>query len=749
MSVVRKSLMIERLPRSLYGALVALWGLIGLMLTVAALLTFRALDIIQVHGPLYEQMIQTKDVVADVLPPPEYLVEAFLVVTQAVDRHDEFRENKLPERLKQLHDDYERRHEHWARTLPEGPVRDWLVNRSYAAGQAFWETVERQLMPVLRDRRQDQARRLLVDVLTPQYEAHRAAIDQVVLHAQAAGAEVEQRATMLLATNRVWLRGLFGAVIVVTVLLGLVTSGLLVYRARLLAASLEKERQARDQAAKLARAIEQTEDAVILTDRAGVIEYVNTAFTKITGYKPEEAIGKTPGQLLKSGEQDQAFYQMIWEEVLSGETWHGALTNRKKSGEFYVADESISAIRDDTGAITHFVGVQRDVTERRWLEVQLKQAQKLEAIGKLAGGIAHDFNNLLTPILGHAELLLARLPATALEARNIGEIARAGKRAAALTRQLLTVGRRQIGEPQVVDLNRMLDELGSLLRRTLGEPIDLAIVPGDALGKIKADPAQLESMILNLAINARDAMPDGGRLTLETRNVDLDADGVMFHHGASPGPYVRLAVSDTGKGIPLDIRSRIFEPFFTTKEVLKGSGLGLAMVDEIVKQAEGFVEVESEVGKGTVFHVYFPRAGGEAAPACEAPPSVINLRGQETVLFVEDEELVREVAAPALRDLGYAVLEAPDGEVAIRLADAYPDAIHVLLTDVILPGMNGRQLADTLMRRRPSVKVLFVSGYTATVIRSYDVSTAGLAFLPKPYTPNALARRVRELLDRK
>jgi PAS domain S-box-containing protein len=740
--------MTERLPRSLYGQLLGLWGLIALLLTVLALLTFRTLDTVKIHGPLYEQMIQAKDVVADVLPPPEYLVEAFLVTLQAVEQSDETLLNDLVRRLQDLRAEYEHRHGHWAKTLPDGPVREWLVNQSYERGLAFWTTVDYRLIPALQKRERAAARRVVAERLTPQYEAHRAAIDEVVRLAQAASADVERRAIALLTTNRVWLQGLFAAVIVSTVLLGLVTSGLLARRARALAASLEKEREAKEQAAELARAVEQTEDAVLLTDRQGVIEYVNPAFTTITGYAPEEAKGRTPGELLKSGRQDRAFYQMVWETILTGETYRGTLTNRKRSGELYVTDETISAIRNAAGGITHFVAVQRDITERRRLEAQLQQSQKLEAIGQLAGGIAHDFNNLLTPILGHAELLLRKLSSSERLVRNVGEIQRAGRRAASLTRQLLTFSRRQMVEPQILDLNRVLAEVASLLRRTIGEGIELSVIPGEPLGTVKADPSHIETVILNLAINARDAMPDGGRLTLETQNVDLDAAYVASHMGATPGPYLRLAVSDSGQGIPPDILARIFEPFFTTKNDQKGTGLGLTMVDQVVKQAGGFVEVYSEVGRGTTFKVYLPRADRETAPSTDTASNVMSLRGVETILFVEDEEQVRDVATPALQDLGYTVLEAADGEAALRIADGQAGTIHLLLTDVVLPKMNGSQLAQALLKRRPGIKVLFVSGYTASVIKSLDVNVEGLAFLPKPYTPNSLAQRVRRLLDR-
>jgi two-component system, cell cycle sensor histidine kinase and response regulator CckA len=391
--------------------------------------------------------------------------------------------------------------------------------------------------------------------------------------------------------------------------------------------------------------------------------------------------------------------------------------------------------------------IARDITQRKSLEAQLLQAQKMEAVGQLAGGVAHDFNNLLTVILGSAELLLASLGRNHPDREEAEEIRKAALRAADLTRQLLAFSRQQVLAPQVLDLNEAVANMDQILRRVIGEDIDLLTAPSRDLRAVRADPSQLEQVVMNLAVNARDAMPNGGKLTIETANVELD-DAYAREHGAvKPGYYVMLAVSDTGVGMDAETRARIFEPFFTTKPKGKGTGLGLATVYGIVKQSGGFIWVYSELGRGTTFKIYLPRVEGAAVPARPTPPSTPSRRGSETILLVEDQEEVRRLARRVLETLGYTVLVAASGAEALQLAGAHAGPIHLLVTDVIMPGMSGREVGLLLAPARPETKVLYVSGYANESIVHHGVLEPGIAFLQKPFTVEALGRKVREVLD--
>jgi PAS domain S-box-containing protein len=414
---------------------------------------------------------------------------------------------------------------------------------------------------------------------------------------------------------------------------------------------------------------------------------------------------------------------------------------------------SASLVRDSQERPLYLIGQFQDITARKEAEAalrereeQLRQAAKMEAIGRLAGGVAHDFNNLLTVIRGFGELLQAELPAHDPRSSYVAEIQQASERAAALTHQLLAFSRRQMLQPEVLDLNEVVLEMDQMLRRLLGEDITLTTVRRAGLGHVRADRRQLEQVLLNLAINARDAMPRGGKLTIETANVELDEQYVQRHVTARPGAYVLLAVSDTGCGMDAETQARIFEPFFTTKEPGKGTGLGLAMVYGIVRQSGGFIWVYSEVGRGTTFKIYLPRvaAATPAAPSDDrgAPP-----RGSETILLVEDEAQVRALACLVLEGYGYTVLAASRGDEALRLAAEYPGPIHLLLTDVVMPGMSGRELARALATAGRPVPVLYTSGYTNDAIVHHGVLDDEFMLLQKPFTPDALARAVRRALD--
>jgi signal transduction histidine kinase len=380
-------------------------------------------------------------------------------------------------------------------------------------------------------------------------------------------------------------------------------------------------------------------------------------------------------------------------------------------------------------------------------EEQLRQSQKMEAIGQLAGGVAHDFNNLLTAICGHSELSLKHLTPEDPLHRHLEQIKKSGERAAALTRQLLAFSRKQILQPKIIDLNQIVVDMNKMLQRLIGEDIDLLMGLAADLGKVKADPNQIEQILLNLSINARDAMPKGGRLTIETSNVNLSEEYSRGHVSVSPGHYVMLAVSDNGCGMDAETQAHIFEPFFTTKEVGKGTGLGLATVYGIVKQSEGTIWLYSEVGRGTAFKIYLPCAEAPMKEVDGIADDFELLQGTETVLLVEDEEVVREMATEILRDSGYHVLEASHGHEAMILGRQHSGVIHLMLTDVVMPQMSGRELAEQLTPLRRDMKVLYMSGYTDDAIVHHGVLEEGTAFIGKPFTPSALARKVREILD--
>ena len=419
----------------------------------------------------------------------------------------------------------------------------------------------------------------------------------------------------------------------------------------------------------------------------------------------------------------------------------------RKDGGVAVVRLSGRAIRD-SGKITNYELYAEDVTERRTLEQQLRQSQKMEAVGRLAGGIAHDFNNLLMVISGYCEFLLEKVNGDPVLQNPAQEIANAAERATSLTRQLLAFSRKQMLTPKILDLNAVVTENARMLTRMIGEDVELVVVPGTELGAVKADPGQVEQVIMNLAVNARDAMPQGGKLTIETGNATLDEAFARLHAGARPGEYVKLAITDTGSGMDPETQTQIFEPFFTTKGP-KGTGLGLSTVYGIVKQSGGYIRVESEKGKGATFEVYLPRVTETGEIATAAPAILPSKAPQrtETILLVEDESNLRRLACQFLQTQGYRVLEAEDGAAAVQICAAHKGDIDLLLTDVIMPGMNGRELAKRVLSLRPTVKVLYMSGYTENTISHNGTLDPGVNLLQKPFNLQALKERVREVLD--
>ena len=508
----------------------------------------------------------------------------------------------------------------------------------------------------------------------------------------------------------------------------------------------QRLREAEESVRKLWWAVEQSADIVIITDRNGTIEYVNPAFESLTGYPREEAIGKNP-RILKSGLQEPELYRELWATVLAGKVFRGTLANRKKNGELFYLEKTITPVRGADGEVTHFISNDRDITEQRRLEAQLLQAQKMDAIGKLAGGVAHDFNNLLMIISAYAELTLDALTPEHPLRSNLQEIMTAARRAADLTRQLLAFGRKQVQALQLLDLNPIVEEIGKMLPRLIGEDIRFVFVPGTSLGKIKADRVQMEQVLMNLAANARDAMPRGGSLVIETGVAEVDEAYLQRHSMVPPGRYVVLTVSDTGEGIPAEHQPHIFEPFYTTKEEGKGTGLGLATVYGIVKQSQGYIWVYSEAGHGTTFKIYLPQVSQQGQELRPGRKQDDCLTGTETILLVEDEQAVRHSAREFLTRQGYTVLEAGNGEDALRTAREYAGPIALMVTDVVMPNLSGASLAEILSRERPEMKNLFVSGYAeATILRHGIIDVKG-CFLQKPFTLRDLARKVRQVLD--
>ena len=484
---------------------------------------------------------------------------------------------------------------------------------------------------------------------------------------------------------------------------------------------------------------------ILSTDAAGGVRTWNTAAERLFGWSAAEVLGKPVPTV--PAEQRGAYVGLL-RRVLGGESLNGVeLVRSKQDGTPVTVNLFAAPLRDAAGRVTGVLALFEDVTGVKRLEQQFHQAQKMEAVGRLAGGVAHDFNNLLTAILGSTDLLLETLPADHPGREEAEETRKAALRAADLTRQLLAFGRQQVLAPRVLDLNEVVANMDKMLQRLIGEDVDLRTVLADDLGAVRADPGQLEQVIVNLAVNARDAMPKGGMLTIETANVTLDETYAATHTVVQPGPYILLAVSDTGTGMDAAIKARAFEPFFTTKPKGKGTGLGLATVYGIVKQSGGYVWVYSEPGRGTTFKIYLPRVDAPVQPAQPPVATTGSRQGSETILVVEDQDEVRRLTRRILEARGYRVLVAANGAAALRLAHEQRGSIHLLVTDVVMPGMSGRELGLLLAAAHPTMKVLYLSGYTDESIVRHGVLEPGVAFLQKPFTADVLACKVREVLE--
>ena len=486
-------------------------------------------------------------------------------------------------------------------------------------------------------------------------------------------------------------------------------------------------------------------DAVFLLELDGRIALGNRRAEMITGYPRAELVDRALTSLLPEAGAQEAEARLSDARAEPDATPFFEIELIRKDGARVLIEVHVTTVLKD-GQPVALLAVARDITQRRHLEDQLRQAQKMEGIGRLAAGVAHDFNNLLTAIGGRCYLVLKELTSENPLRRDVEIIQGAAERAAKLTYQLLAFSRKQILEPRVLDLNETVTGIEPLLSRMIREDIEITTALDPDAWRVKADAGQLEQVLLNLAVNASDAMPEGGQLILATGNVTLDEAYARVHSDVQPGPYVMLSVSDTGHGMTAEVQARIFEPFFTTKEMGKGTGLGLATVYGIAKQSGAHITVESEPEKGTVFKLYLPRVGEAPGLAERECPVQVARRGSETVLLVEDDEALRTLAREILSILGYTVLEATSPSEALRLAGGHPGTIHVLLTDVVMPQMNGRQVADHLLVSRPGLKVLFMSGYTDAAIMQHGVLEPGTHFLQKPFTPDGLGRKLREVL---
>ncbi len=495
---------------------------------------------------------------------------------------------------------------------------------------------------------------------------------------------------------------------------------------------------------RLVQAFEYTAEAVIITDRAGRIAYANPAFEHITGFSREDAMNKTPN-ILQSGQYYAAFCERMWSTIRNGDTWAERVVNKRKDGTLVQMEATISPVKTPSGEIINFVAVMRDVTKHVELTDQLYQAQKMEAIGALAGGVAHDFNNLLTVVLGYSELLLSDDKSAPDVRDDLAKIYQAASAGADLVQRLLLFSRKTKSEPRPLDLNERIRRIRKMLTRTISKMIRIDLILADNLASINADPTQIDQILMNLVVNARDAMPQRGELTIHTSNTLFPAQNGRSQDSVGGG-YVELTVSDTGHGMNKETLAHIFEPFFTTKAVGKGTGLGLAMVYGIVKRHNGLIRCFSEPGKGTVFRLYFP------ALVAHEEDSTIKTQelprgGRETILFVDDEDPVRELGVRLLSKVGYTVISATDGRQALEMYEHHRDEIELVMMDIMMPTMNGIQCLQAIRRVNPAVKVIVASGYTETDT-SETLRELGIeGVVSKPFNARRLLEAVRATLD--
>jgi two-component system, cell cycle sensor histidine kinase and response regulator CckA len=490
-------------------------------------------------------------------------------------------------------------------------------------------------------------------------------------------------------------------------------------------------------------------DMITVVDAQGKRIYNSPSYQRILGYSAEEMLEMAPFEQVHP--DDRPLVEEAAREAREGGLGRSIQYRmRHKDGGWRTLDLGVSVVRGPSGQVEKLLVVNRDITARKQLEDQFRQAQKMEAVGRLSGGVAHDFNNLLGVIMGYAEFLQERFGPEDPLRTSIDEILKAGQRAASLTRQLLAFSRQQVLDPKVIDLNSAVADAEKLLRRLIGEDIELRTALGPDLGRVRADLGQFEQVIMNLAVNARDAMPQGGKLIISTENFVMDEVFVRrYPYPVQPGPYILLTVTDTGVGMDSETRVRAFEPFFTTKEKGKGTGLGLSTVYGVVKQSGGYIDIESTPGAGTTFKIYLPRVDEEVEKRTQSLAATDRVAtGRETILLVEDEDSLRKLTRATLAQSGYTVLEAKDGADALAISSGHEGPIDLLLTDIVMPGMGGHALAGELTRRRPETRVVYMSGYTGQTYSSQGPIEPGSDFLAKPFTREVLTRKIREALDR-
>jgi two-component system cell cycle sensor histidine kinase/response regulator CckA len=519
-------------------------------------------------------------------------------------------------------------------------------------------------------------------------------------------------------------------------------------RIALLEETLLEKKKTEAESKQLMAAIEQAGEAIVITDAQGIIQFVNSVFERTTGYSRKEAIGQNL-DILNSGEQDELFYRDLWNTISSGRIWVGRMVNKRKDGTLYTEGMTISPVFDTSGRIVNYISIKRNITENLRLAAQYQQSQKMEAVGRLADGVAHDFNNMLGVIIGYTELVLSKIEPIQPVRAYLEEILKAARRSTDIISKLLAFARRQSIAPSILDLNEVVDNTLKMLRRLIGEDIDLKWIPEANLWRVSMDPTQVDQVLANLLMNARDAIAGVGKITIETAKVTLDETYCANHMGSIPGEYVMLAISDDGCGMDRETLNKVFEPFFTTKVGSQGTGLGLATVYGIVKQNNGFIDVHSEPGEGTTFKIYLHRhAADEAVETREEPVSEIQQRRGETVLVAEDEILILKLTGKVLEELGYTVLLANTPNKAMRLAEEHTGEIHLIVADVIMPEMNGRDLVKQVQSIYPNLKALYMSGYSASVIARRGLLDEGVKFIQKPFSKKELADKTRIALGK-
>jgi PAS domain S-box-containing protein len=504
--------------------------------------------------------------------------------------------------------------------------------------------------------------------------------------------------------------------------------------------------RAEKQLLQLAVAIEQSGEAVVITDPEGTIEYVNPTFTAITGYTQNEAIGEKPC-ILSSGEHSDELYAELWETITQGKTWKGRFVNKKKDGSLYTEKATISPVIDKAGNIVNYIAIKRDITDQLLTEEKYRHSQKMEAVGQLAGGVAHDFNNMLAIILGQVEIALMKIPPGDPLEKRLQEIRLAANRSSNLTQQLLGFARKQSRQPQILDLNDTVADMLIMLKRLIGEHLELRWMAEAERPLVDIDPSHFDQILTNLIINARDAIEGNGVISVRTKNVMLDENFCQQHPGGRTGRHVLLTIADTGCGMAPEIMEKIFDPFFTTKGIGKGTGLGLSMVFGLIKQNNGYIIVNSTPGEGSSFDIYFPLVQIEAEKRIVLSDSGILVHGNETVLVVEDESSLLDITINMLTEAGYTVLSAHGPFAAIQQAEKYKGPIHLLLTDIVMPKMNGVELSEYLKNIKPGLKILYMSGYPRKHFSKLRQQNTSAQLLKKPFSLYKLTQKVRDVLD--